>query len=509
MKNDLNEVFQISKGRDAKGNIIAYLDPDNPENSDTFKHKDIFKNHGAKPYVENGKFKFWFWYVGKTEDQWRNVFEKLIKPALKKAHQAQDAGESESEQSLVASLDTLISDVENTPTEGSGGLPEPEKNKLKADLTQLKERLVNLDNDEEFKKTMKTITAFKNAQGHPYSFGNTILIWIQNSNARFVMSKPRWVNYNKKVKPEELKNAIWVRSPSKSDMRAYSKQEKEQITNDFLRKKGKQSVNDLTVGERDRLNVMLRGSFGGNRFDFTPAYDVSQVEQIAGKEDLMKDYDKFKEIKWHEENMVSEEVRPIYNALLGFAKSKGIETNLVDDLGGARGMSKSGSIDVLKNEGNDVGLTKTLAHEITHEILHQNYLQSKDPEMKEYFLGRQEGRDLVEQQAELSAWMIMASYGFDLSTTSFNYAAIWGADKEKMIKVFDMVTNVVNYILNYINNHLNDNNISEQEGQIKPAKMVNPIDVAKAVGMESEYQNELRREQMVETYNKIINKKLL
>lgn len=506
MKNELNEAFEVSKGRDSKGNPIAFLDPNRPENQDTFKHKDIFKDRGAKWDKFN---KFWYWYIGKTEDQWRNVYEKMIKPALVAAHKAQNAPEDESEQSLIASLDALVSDVEATPTStGGGGLPEPEKLKLKADLTQLKEKLVNLDSDEEFKKTMKIITAFKNAQGHPYSFSNTILIWIQNPSARFVMSKPRWVNYNKTVKKEEINKPIWVRSPSKTDMRSYSKQEKEQITNNFLGKVGKQNADQLNIGERDRLNVMLRGNFGGHRFDFTPAYDVSQVDQIEGKEDLMKDYDKFKEIKWHEEDVISDEVRPIYTALLDFAKSKNISVNFVDDLGGARGVSKSGSIDVLKNEGNDVGLTKTLAHEITHEILHQSYLHSKDPEMKQYFIGKQEGRDVVEQQAELAAWMVMDSYGFDLSTTSFNYIAIWGADKDKMVKVFDTVTNVVNYMLNYVNQHLNDNNVSEAiEGQIKPAAMVTPLDIAKVLGVEGDYQQELKKEQMVERYNRLVSKK--
>jgi len=509
MKNELNEAFRVSKGM-KEGNPIAFLDPNNPENKDIYTHKDIFKKYGAKPYFENGKFKYWYWYIGKTEDQWRNVYNKLIKPALLAAHKAQNAPEKESEQSLVASLDALISSVDKTPTGEGGGegtMSNKDKVKLKADLSQLKEKIVNLDNDMEFKKTMQTIAAFKNAQGHPYSFNNTILIWTQNPNARFVMSRPRWLAHNKKVKQEELGNPIWVNSPSKAAMTLYSKEEKEKITKYFLNKYNKQSVEELTVGEKDKLSVILRGEFKGNQFEYTPAYDISQVEQIEGKEDLLKDYDKFKNIKWSAEDVISEEVRPIFNALLDFAKSKGITVNFVDDLGGAKGKSKSGTIEVLKNEGNDVGLTKTLAHEITHEILHQNYLQSKDPEIKQYFIGVQEGRDLVEQQAELAAWLIMASYGFDLSTTSFNYLAIWGADKDKMIKVFDMVTNVVNFMLNHINQHLNQNISEALEDQIKPANMITPLDVAKALGLEGEYQQELKKKQMVERYNNLINKK--
>ena len=69
----LNEAFVISKRTDQKGNYIAYVDPNKPENKETFKYKDIFKNHGAK---WNNDYKFWFWYIGKTKDQWQNVYSQ-------------------------------------------------------------------------------------------------------------------------------------------------------------------------------------------------------------------------------------------------------------------------------------------------------------------------------------------------------------------------------------------------------------------------------------------------
>lgn len=497
-KKVLNEAFVLSKKLDNRGNNIAYIDPNKPENKETFKYKDVFKRHGAK--WGDG---YWFWYIGKTGDQWRNVYSKMIEPALKDVHKLEGASEEESTASLVASLDAVINEVKSAETSetGEGEFKPIEKTELVGRLDKFKEMLVNLDNDEEFKKTMQTLTALKNAQGHQYSFMNTILVWIQNPKATIFKSEINWNKYNRNIINKDER--MMIRSPSRNAMRPYSPQDKERITTEFLKSVGKMSVDQLGVGEKERLSIKLRGSFSGNNFDFTPVYDISNTSQIEGKEDLVSDLQKKKDIKWFEEDMISEEVKPIYTSLLEFAKENGITVDLVDDMNGARGMSKNGSIDLLKNEGNNVGVTKTLAHEITHEILHQRYLKDNNPKFKEYFIGTSDGRGLVEQQAEISAWLIMASYGFDLKTTSLNYAAVWGADKNQMIKVFDMVSGVVNMLLDYINSRING--LTEGDGGITPAKHITASDVANFLGVKPEF-DQVKREVMVEQFFRTVKK---
>jgi len=486
--NNLNEAFKVSKRYDLKGNPIAYIDPNIPENKETFKYKDVFKKYGAKWSPDS---KYWFWYIGKTKDQWQNVYNKFIEPALREVHRLEGAPEEESKESLVASLDTVIGEIQATPTSENGeeGITSEEKKDVVDRLAKFKETLVNLDNDEEFKKTMQIITAFKNSQGHRYSFANTILIWLQNPEAKMVKSEINWAKFNRRI-VDKSKRMI-VRSPAKSALRKYSKDQEKQIIANFLQSVGKKNYDELSAGEKERLSIILRGKLVRREFEFTPVYDVSNTEQIEGKEDLLGDYEKYGQIKWFEDNMLSDEVRPIYGALTKFAEENGISINLVDDLGGSRGVSKSGTIDLLKSEGNDVGITKTLAHEISHELLHQKYLKNKNSKYAQYFVGTSEGRDLVEQQAELSAWMVMASYGFDLKTTSLNYVAIWGADKDAMIRVFDTVTGVVNLLLDYINGQIG--NINEVEGEIRPAKHITPMDIAKTLGVTSEYQQVLNQ----------------
>ena len=94
----------------------------------------------------------------------------------------------------------------------------------------------------------------------------------------------------------------------------------------------------------------------------------------------------------------------------------------------------------------------------------------------------------------------MASYGFDLKTTSLNYVAIWGADKEAMIKVFDTVTGVVNLLLDEINQRVNDPQGVPNEGMVQEAgnansqaKHITPDDIARTLGVQSDF-NQVKRE---------------
>jgi hypothetical protein len=247
---------------------------------------------------------------------------------------------------------------------------------------------------------------------------------------------------------------------------------------------------------------------------------------MEGKENYLGDYEKRDQIKWFEENMISEEVRPIYKSLLDFAQENGIKIELVDELNGARGMSSSGMIQLLKNEGNDVGLTKTLAHEIAHELLHQNYVKSKNSKYAQYFIGKSEGRDAIEQQAELTAWMVLGAFNFDMKTTSLNYAALWGADKDAMIRVFDTVSSVVSMLVDYISrkNKTNANTATTQNNtntvapapQAAPqnealnntARTTTPMDVARFLGVEKEYQDVLNKNkgELVENFYSLLKK---
>ena len=518
MKKIINEAFEVAKGETKTGKPIAYLDPNNPKNKDSFAHKDIISKGGAiwsksrravNLFAPHGTG-FWFWYIGDTEDKWRNVYDKIIKPTLAKAHAAQGATTEESEGSLLGSINALIAKVEsNMPaTTGIDGAEVTVEaiTDIKGKLLEFKERLVNLDSDEEYKETMRVIMAFKNAQGHQYSMNNTFLIWIQNRGAKFVMSPTRWAGYNRTV--NENARPIIISAPSSAGMAKYSKNDKDKITQSFVNSVGKKDYNELSVGEKDKLGVKLRGQFQGKGFTWSNVYDVSDTTQIEGKEDFIKDLEGKSGVKWYEENMIDPKVTPIYNALLDYAKSLGVTVTFkaLADMGGSRGSSSdSGVITLPVNNGDDVGLTKTMSHELSHTLLHQRYASDKNPELKQYFIGTDEGRGVVEQQAELAAWTVLGLYGFDLQTTSINYAALWGADKDKMIAVYDKISIVVNLQINEINKRLT---MTEGEGGLTPARQITPMDIAREVGNEREYMDLMKKHQMLERFN-FLTKKIM
>ena len=247
----ITETFKLSRSKTAKDQPIAFIDPNAPENSKTFQYKDILKQYGAY-WSQSPKYKynfpthskgFWFWFLGATEDKWRTVFDKRIKPALEKIHSMEDMPEVESKESLIASLDAIIEKIATAQPsyDTETVLTKEDKAKITDKLEQFKITITNIKDDAEFKETMKKILAFKNAQGHEFSFMNTILILIQNPNAKLVKSKSNWFNiYNRTI--NDGASPMWIRKPSRAGKRQYSKNEKDRITQTFLKKSGVSSV---------------------------------------------------------------------------------------------------------------------------------------------------------------------------------------------------------------------------------------------------------------------------
>ena len=145
----------------------------------------------------------------------------------------------------------------------------------------------------------------------------------------------------------------------------------QRATERFLQQVKKNSVKDLTPGEKDQLRVQLnsvRQSGVIKTFKFKYCYyDVADTVQIEGIDD----------IEWTDRNSEPTETTvKIYDAMCEIIQEAGIKLSYVDDLGGAMGVSKSGSIDVLKNTNKNAGAASTLIHEFSHELLHQKYLRN-------------------------------------------------------------------------------------------------------------------------------------
>jgi hypothetical protein len=453
---------------------------------DVFPFKEILKAKNAK---WNNPNKFWFWFLGKNENE---TIERLVKPALKEIKQVQN---------LPIDIDEMIKNIsENEPSANPDlNLTKQEEEDIKEKLASFKEMLVNIENDEQFKETMGKIIDFKAAQGYDFTFGNTILIIIQNPRASIVNSKKNWLEkYNRTVNENAKPLMVWAPQGVNNKI---SKEKAETVKQAFFKSVNKNSYEQLTPNEKIRLDKELRGYTLTSKFKFAPVYDVSDTKQIEGTEDYIeKAKEARKDIKWYEDNLISDEIRPIYKSLIDFCDDKGIKTEFLDDLDGARGSSGSGIIQLLRNEGNDVGLTKTLAHEITHELLHQKYLSNKGDETSKFFIGRGITHQTIEQQAELSAWMFMYAFGFDVKTTSLNYTIMWGGNKENMVKVFETVSSVVNYLIDYVNKKIKT--IDEAKGNPNHGSHVSAEEIANLLGIGKEFNMIKQKEQIKESLRK-------
>jgi len=518
MANVLNEAFKVSRSKDLKNNPIAFIDPNLPENEKSYDYRDIISKSGAK-WSKSPQFKyvfpphskgFWFWYIGATEDKWRNVYDKMIKPALEKIHGLEGASPEDSQASLISSLDGIIEKIATAQPsfDSTAVLTKEQKQEIVDKLEGFKTTLVNIKDDAQFKETLKKVMAFKNAQGHEFSFMNSILTLIQRPDAKVVKSKTNWLNlYNRKINEGAI--PIWLRKPSERAKVQLSQTEKQRVTQEFLKSVGKNSVKELGAGQQEKLNIELGGRVVYKQFEFYDTYDYADTTLIEGKEDPIQAVIQREEIPWFEADKKDERVKPVYTALMDYANQKGIHVELKDEktLGGSRGVSMGGKIFLLQNDGDDVGTTKTFAHELAHELLHQKYVKEKDKEMQQYFLGQEQGRQLVEQQAELTAWMVMAAFGFDLQTTSLNYVALWGADDKTMVNVFDKVSSVANYLIREI--AARGNKLAEADIPMGK-KQYTPFDVAKILGVESKFQDVVKQEQqmneMLKRYKKLITK---
>ena len=158
-----------------------------------------------------------------------------------------------------------------------------------------------------------------------------------------------------------------------------------------------------------------------------------------------------------------------------------------------------GKIEVLADAPKNIGSISTLVHELSHELLHQTYLKTKGGEKEDwakYFVGREFGKNIVEQQAEISAWIVMKNFGYDMQTAK-NYVACWGGDDKTAAYAFDSVANVATRIIKGINENLGTVN-EGLGGNI----VITGLDVAELVGMADVYERG-KQEQQASTAAKI------
>lgn len=500
----LLETYNISitkiQKKDGTTSNYAYIDP-KKSTDDTRNIKDGIKQFGANWNKFNG---VWGWYLSPDPQKMQNQLDSMIYPAIEWLNSQETPPETGARnpeqlkaefQELLKQIDQAIAAPILPPSERTA--PLMDEKTLKSRLQQYKEELVNAMTNEEFLAKLEPIIKFRNAQGHQLSFLNALLIYVQNPQAKLVKARTTWANiYNREVKPDARALAVWVPVVINNDQKkdyAKIKAEIDRQTKEFLAKVKKTDTTQLTAGEKDRLRVILnavrqQGGGGMRVFRFKYCYyDVADTIQMEGKEDVVGSMSGIDDIEWNAENSEATEMSvKICDAMTQIIQEAGIRLGFTDDLGGAMGVSKSGEIEILRShyEKKNPGAASTLIHEFSHELLHQKYISSMkntNSDWAQYFVGTKEGRGVVEQQAELSAYLVLRFFNIKLQE-NINYIAIWGADASKACVVFDTVASVANAITDKISAKLGMSTLNEDGEQ---QGFVTGLDVAQLLGPEA------------------------
>jgi len=488
MKKLLSESYEwkVEKKINKSGQpyYIAAIDP-SLSTDDTFAVKDKLKEFGAK---WDGMGRKWYFILSSDPTNRQTQIERFVKPCveyLKSVEKEPNGNDADAEiRKILSQIDGVIASIDSQP---SVEVQDVDTKEIKDKLVQFKQELIESFKNNTFREKMAPIIKFRQAQGASYSLLNSILIMMQRPNAKMVKSAGNWRKANKEVKPGAKPICLWV----PLGQRAHTPEENKKIEEDFFKKVSKlygreiKSKNELNIGDREKLEKKLK-EVVATSFDLKPRfYDIADVTQMEGKEDLIGSVEGLDNVEWFDSQTPEDENSiKLYNAALATIQEFGINVSFVDDLGGARGVSKGGAIDILKDAPKSIGTVSTLVHEMSHELLHQTYLKNKgtgEEDYASYFVGKEFGTKIVEQQAEISAWIVMRNFGYDMQTAK-NYVACWGGDEKTAAYAFDTVAKVATRIIKGMNE-----NMAVVNESLTVGGTVTGLDVAKLVGMEDIY----------------------
>ena len=267
----------------------------------------------------------------------------------------------------------------------------------KALAEHLKEGMKNYLDSEQFKSFLDTMSKF-----HNYSLNNIHLLKMQNPNVSRVASFNKWkTDFDRTVKKGSKALKIWVPYQVKTSIPVHQKEL------DFAPAENEMERKEITV----------------TRFKLGNVFDVSQTE---GKE-LPKAI-----------NELTGDVKD-YEDLYRAAKAVSIDNQVPISFEEIKRESANGyyspdenRIVISKGLKGQEHILKTIFHEMAHSDLHRgtNAQYGDDQYRKQ------------ELQAESVAYVVANHFGFDTSSYSFGYLAIWAKDKngfEDMVEQLQVV----------------------------------------------------------------------
>jgi antirestriction protein ArdC len=232
-------------------------------------------------------------------------------------------------------------------------------------LAQLAEGISTLTTSDEWQRHLDFQSRF-----HRYSANNVLLIAMQNPYATRVAGFNAWRKMNRFVRKGE--KALWILAPM-----VYKQ--------------------DAEAQDGDPTKV-IRG------FKYVPVFDVAQTDG--------------EELPQVCHRLSGEDTLGAYATLVSVASSIGFSVIDHHFESGTNGDCSHMEHRIRVEETNSpVQRVKTLAHELTHAILHERY----------------DNRPLAELEAESTAYVVCHTLGIDSSDYSFGYVATWAGGGDEAI----------------------------------------------------------------------------
>lgn len=267
----------------------------------------------------------------------------------------------------------------------------------KALAEHLKEGMKNYLDSEQFKSFLDTMSKF-----HNYSLNNIHLLKMQNPNVSQVASFNKWkTDFDRTVKKGSKALKIWVPYQVKTSIPVHQKEL------------------DFTPAE----NEMEQKQIIVTRFKLGNVFDVSQTE---GKELPKAIHGLTGDVKDYEDLYRAAKVVSMDNQVpISFEEIKRESTN-------GYYSPDENRIVISKGLKGQEQILKTIFHEMAHSDLHRGTsAQYGDEQYRKQ-----------ELQAESVAYVVANHFGFDTSSYSFGYLAIWAKDKngfEDMVEQLQVV----------------------------------------------------------------------
>ena len=295
-------------------------------------------------------------------------------------------------------------------------MKEPASSRVKELLSfvdRMIERVAQMTDEASQSEFIKNFMQFA-AKFHGYSFGNQMLIWVQNPNASYVKGFKAWMELGRQV--SNWDKPITIIGPR------YAKPRPED-----------------TVGKSPEEIKQMKG-----KLYFAPlsVYDIADTTPIPDWE-KMKGKKPFEPVDWRKDpNEAKEEITAIVNALKDWAKENKISVTAEKMSQEMGGFSAGGKI-AINDTFEGINLFSTMVHECAHEILHW---VEKEGEKKGRPEGPPESRKDKEIDAETTAYIVLQHYGFETKDTP-NYLALWKAKGEDVKKRRENISKAVKTII--------------------------------------------------------------